>query len=249
MCGSPSDCLNSSFISCSDIFCRSNHCRYWKKIIGDRDHREHGDHRAHQMHGQAGGRAQERRRIEAAPSTSSRWRSGHSTAVITAPSAIELEQALDEIRHRLLAEDPLEPAPRRYLAEFRLERFRRPHQAVLDHVAGDRRQHQHQERHADRREHRISRASAPAPAGPRRRCGSSRNWRPDCAAAPGCRCRSSPRNDDSTSVAPAIMNQVLTSWLLATSPFSCASSRRFCVGSSVLSSLSSAIAASLTSAA
>src|SRR6202021_3482053 len=52
-----------------------------------------------------------------------------------------------------------------------------------------------------------------------------------------------PENDDSTSVAPAIMNQVLTSWLLATAPRSSASSRRFWVGSSVLSdeSLSSAI--------
>src|SRR5216684_6862806 len=52
-----------------------------------------------------------------------------------------------------------------------------------------------------------------------------------------------PENVDSTSVPPAITNQVLTSWLLATSPRACASSRRFCVGSSVLSSLSSAIAA------
>src|SRR6185312_16203357 len=52
-----------------------------------------------------------------------------------------------------------------------------------------------------------------------------------------------PEKDDSTSVAPAITNQVLTSWLLATSPRSRASSRRFCVGSSVfsVSSLSSAI--------
>jgi hypothetical protein len=47
-----------------------------------------------------------------------------------------------------------------------------------------------------------------------------------------------PENVDSTSVAPAIMNQVLTSWLLATSPRSWASSRRFWVGSSVLSDVS-----------
>src|SRR6476646_1504905 len=39
----------------------------------------------------------------------------------------------------------------------------------------------------------------------------------------------------STSAAPAMTNQVLTSWLLATSPRSSASSRRFCVGSSVFS--------------
>src|SRR5471032_2811561 len=52
-----------------------------------------------------------------------------------------------------------------------------------------------------------------------------------------------PENVDSTSVAPDITNQVLISWLLTTSPRSWASSRRFCVGSSVLSvvSLSSAI--------
>ena len=38
-----------------------------------------------------------------------------------------------------------------------------------------------------------------------------------------------------------MMNQVLTSWLLATSPLACASSRRFCVGSSVFSESSSAM--------
>src|SRR5678815_1002809 len=54
-----------------------------------------------------------------------------------------------------------------------------------------------------------------------------------------------PEKVDSTSVAPAMMNQVLTSWLLTTSPFSRASSRRFCVGSSVLSSVSSAISSPL----
>jgi hypothetical protein len=47
-----------------------------------------------------------------------------------------------------------------------------------------------------------------------------------------------PENVDSTSVPAAITNQVLISWLLATSPRSWASSRRFCVGSSVLSAVS-----------
>src|SRR5438477_8427503 len=47
-----------------------------------------------------------------------------------------------------------------------------------------------------------------------------------------------PENVDSSSVAPAITNQVLSSWLLTTSPRSSASSRRFCVGSSVLSEVS-----------
>ena len=47
-----------------------------------------------------------------------------------------------------------------------------------------------------------------------------------------------PEKAISTSVAPAMMNQVETSWLLTTSPRSIASSRRFCVGSSVFSELS-----------
>ena len=44
-----------------------------------------------------------------------------------------------------------------------------------------------------------------------------------------------PEKVDMISVPPAITNQVLTSWLLATSPRSSASSRRFCDGSNVLS--------------
>ena len=44
-----------------------------------------------------------------------------------------------------------------------------------------------------------------------------------------------PENAISTSVAPAMTNQVLTSWLLTTSPRLSASSSRFWVGSSVLS--------------
>jgi hypothetical protein len=41
-----------------------------------------------------------------------------------------------------------------------------------------------------------------------------------------------PENAISSSDAPAMMNQVLTSWLLTTSPRLSASSRRFWVGSS-----------------
>src|SRR6195256_352007 len=53
-----------------------------------------------------------------------------------------------------------------------------------------------------------------------------------------------PENDIRMSVAAEIMNQVLTSWLLATSPRSSASSSRFWVGSSDFSlSSSSAIRA------
>src|SRR5579871_2707322 len=48
-----------------------------------------------------------------------------------------------------------------------------------------------------------------------------------------------PEKVDITSVPPAITNQVLISWLLTTSPRSSASSRRFCVGSSVFSVSSS----------
>ena len=51
-----------------------------------------------------------------------------------------------------------------------------------------------------------------------------------------------PPKVDITSVPPAMMNQVLISWLLATSPRSSASSRRFCVGSSVLSEVSASSA-------
>jgi len=47
-----------------------------------------------------------------------------------------------------------------------------------------------------------------------------------------------PENAINTSVAPAMMNQVLTSWLLTTSPRLSASSKRFWVGSSVFSVLS-----------
>ncbi len=47
-----------------------------------------------------------------------------------------------------------------------------------------------------------------------------------------------PEKATSTSVAPAMTNQVETSWLLTTSPRLSASSRRFCVGSSVFSDLS-----------
>src|SRR5947209_4657212 len=52
-----------------------------------------------------------------------------------------------------------------------------------------------------------------------------------------------PENESKISVAPASTNQVLTSWLLATSPLRSASSSRFCVGSSdrSVSSCSSAI--------
>ena len=51
-----------------------------------------------------------------------------------------------------------------------------------------------------------------------------------------------PEKVDITKVAAAITNQVFSSWLLTTSPRSSAWSRRFCVGSSVLSSESSSSA-------
>ena len=65
----------------------------------------------------------------------------------------QLEDALGEIRRRLLAEDALQAGAGRHLAELRREQFGRPHQPVLDHVARDRGHHQHQERHTDGAEH------------------------------------------------------------------------------------------------
>src|SRR5947209_18486026 len=58
--------------------------------------------------------------------------------------------------------------------------------------------------------------------------------------------RIEPENAARMTAPPPITNQVDTSWLLTTSPRSSASSRRFCVGSSVrsASSWSSAIVAS-----
>jgi len=115
-----------------------------EEIVGDRDHREHRHHGAHQLQRQGGGHAHDRRRVEPQhrlqPMTLGPQDRHHNHA-----ERDHLEKALGEIRHRLLAEDPLGPRPRRDLAEFRLQRLGRPHQPVLHHVARDRRQRQHQE--------------------------------------------------------------------------------------------------------
>ena len=211
-----------------------------EEVIGDRDRGQHRHHRAHQLQCQIGGDAEDRRGIE----HQERFQAmalGPQHRHHDRAERDQLEHALGEIRHRLLAEDALQPGAGRYLAELRLQRFRRPHQPVLDHVAGDRGDHQHQQRHADRAEHGI--AQRVAERQQRRAVGAklAAHWRPGCAAASGCRRRSIPRRSTISAWRRAMMNQVLTSWLLATSPLACASSRRFCVGSSVLSSVSSAI--------
>ncbi len=86
----------------------------------------------------------------------------------------QLEHALGEVRHRLLAEHALEAGAGRHLAEFRLEGFARPHQPVLDHVARDRSQHQHQQRHADGRQHgnaqRVAELQQRGAVGPQHAC-------------------------------------------------------------------------------
>jgi hypothetical protein len=70
----------------------------------------------------------------------------------------DLENALAEVRRRLLAEDSLGSGRKRNLAQFRLQRLARPHQPMLHHVAGNRRQRQHQWRHAEHRDQDIFQA-------------------------------------------------------------------------------------------
>src|ERR1700742_1816981 len=239
-CGSPSDCLNSSFISCSDIFCRSYHCRYWKKKSAIAT--------TASIATTAPSRCTVR--LLVAPSSiagskcmndSRRRRSGHRIAVMTAPSAITLKRPLPKFAAACLPKIRLAPAAGEILLNFGL---------------------------SDSPDH-TSRCCIMLPA--IAAIASIRNGTPStpirinsrlCASAsrPGpsawiiqelairLRIGASipvpidPENVDSTSVAPAITNQVLISWLFATSPRSWASSRRFCVGSCVLSSESSSSA-------
>src|SRR5450755_1717538 len=244
MCGSPSDCLNSSFISCSDIFCRSNHCRYWKKLSAT----------ATTASIATTSPIRWTVRLVVTPRIaegsnasidSRRCRSGHRIALITAPSAITLNRPLRKFAAACLPNTRLAPAPGEILLNFGF---------------------------SDSADH-TSRCCTMLPAAAA--IISIRNGTPRaartayprlCASAirPGpsawiiqelaIRLRSGiripasidPEKVDSTSVPPAITNQVLISWLLATSPRSWASSRRFCVGSSVFSLESSAIASGLS---
>ena len=70
-----------------------------------------------------------------------------------APISASLTQALGEIDQRLLGEQPLEPGGRGNLGQLRLERLGRPHQAMLDQIADDRRQRQQQQRNGDGGDH------------------------------------------------------------------------------------------------
>src|SRR5216684_1660778 len=172
-CGSPSDCLNSSFISCSDIFCRWYHCRYWKKYAA-----------------------------------------------------------------ACLPNTRLNPAPGETLLNFGLS-CSPDHTSrcciMLPPIAA-----------SDSIKSGTPRAAISAYS---RLCASANRPGPSAWIIQelAIRLRSGIRipppidaeNVDRTRVAPAIMNQVLISWLLATSPRSWASSRRFCVGSSVFSDASS----------
>jgi hypothetical protein len=73
-------------------------------------------------------------------------RSGHISA-----DHRQLDQPLGEVGERLRGELALEAGHRRDLGEFRRQRLERPDQPMLDQVAGERRQHQHQERNGHRR--------------------------------------------------------------------------------------------------
>ena len=124
-----------------------------EEIVGDRDRGQHRHHSAHHLQRQIGGDVQDDVGVEPQERLQTkalRPQHGHHDGA----ERDQLENALDEIRRRLLAEDALESGPGRHLAELRRQRFRRPHQPVLDHVARDRRNHQHQERHADGAEYR-----------------------------------------------------------------------------------------------
>ena len=70
---------------------------------------------------------------------------------MTAPSAISLNRPLAKFAAACLPKIRLAPAAGEILLNFGLSDSRRPDQPVLHHVAGDRRDHQHQERHAERR--------------------------------------------------------------------------------------------------
>src|SRR6478672_9009451 len=235
-CGSPSDCLNSSFISCSDIFCRSNHCRYWKKKS------------AIATTASIATTAPNRCRVRpvVAPNTaagsnrtidSSRWRSGHSTAVITAPSAATLKRPLPKFAAACLPKMRLAPAAGEILLNFGLS-CSPDHTSrcctMLPAIAASASINSGTPSTAIRTYSRLfASAIRPGPSA----------WIIQELAT---RLRSGitipppidPENVDSSSVPAAITNQVLISWLLATSPRSWASSSRFCVGSSVLSAVS-----------
>ncbi len=246
MCGSPSDCLNSSFISCSDIFCRSN-----QVPVLEEDNRAIATTASIATTAPSNcsvrlvvtpmidetDRTAPSRRDDAAPATA--------PAIMTAPSAITLNRPLAKFATACLPNIRLKPAPGDTLLNFGFSDSA-DHTSrcwiMLPAIAASASIRNGTPSAASSG---IAEALAPAPAGravgpDHPGIGDQIAQRHQDAAAD----RSG--NDDSTSVAPAITNQVLTSWLLATSPFSCASSRRFCVGSSVLSDRISLVGHGLT---
>ena len=82
-----------------------------------------------------------------------RWRSGHISAVSTAPTTRILMMPLTRLATACMENMRLSAGHRRYLGQLGRKRLDRPHQTMLDHVAGDRRQHQEQHRHGHRRQH------------------------------------------------------------------------------------------------
>ena len=163
-------------------------------------------------------------------SPSSLCRCGHSSAVITAPSTAILIRPLTKLASACSENSRLMPASGEILLNLRLERLRRPHQAMLDHVAGD--APPAPAARAGSRSPRSprTRSAPPSRSARARRPGSGARWR-RCRASSWSGRRSSGRRTPRASMAaPPITNQVETSWLLATSPRCNASSRRSALG-------------------
>ena len=178
-----------------------------EQVVGGGDEGEDRDHRAQHVERK---RARERERAENVglhqafepmalrPQQREHHRADHH----------DLDQALGEIGQRLLGEQPLQAGKRRNLAQLRLQRLGRPDQTMLDHVADDRGQREQRDRDRDRRQHLAAEprrmiASRPRP--------STGIWwalaiRPrNVVASPPL---IEPENAASTSVPPAITNQV-----------------------------------------
>ncbi len=159
MCGSPSELLELLLHLLQRHLLPLEPVPVLEEIIRDRDHREHRHRRTQQPHGEGIDHPHDRGRIDRehrlhAMALRPQQREHH------AAEREQLEQALAEIGGRLLAENPLQAGRRRDLAETRHQRLGRPHQPVLQHVAGDRRDHQHQQRHAERADQHVFEALA-----------------------------------------------------------------------------------------
>ena len=145
----------------------------------------------------------------------------------------ELDQALDEIHQRDLGEQPLEAGPERDLGELRLE-------ASADHTSRCCTCCRRSPRASAAANGSAIAAIVPIPSfcmmtmRPRPSTGIACAWRSSPRSMPFMPLLIAPENDSRIRVAAPRTNQVLTSWLLTTSPRSSASSSRFWVGSSDL---------------